>query len=372
MTVQTTSLARYFRPYLSSVDPYKGVETVESLALRLGLDPSRISKLDANENPYGPSPKVREALSNLKNVHRYPDPLAQDLRARVAEYAGVEVDQVFLGAGADELLELVVRLFIEPGDLSVDSPPTFSMYTVFPLQNAGRVISVPRDESWGLDVPGILRVIDEGSKVVWICTPNNPTGNSATDEELLPILETGVPVVLDEAYYEFCGRTRVDWLERYPNLIIMRTFSKLAGLAGMRVGYMLAHEEIVAQALKIKQPYNVTVASQAAALASLDDLDRLQHNVELIVTERDRLGALLREQGTLIPYPSDANYIMCKVNGDAKEIHSALASRGVFIRYFAKPGIRNCLRVSVGKPEDTDRLLEGLNELSQRNSRAGV
>lgn len=368
MTTQTRGITEFFRSYLKDIEPYKGVDTIETLAAKLGLDPAAVSKLDANENPYGPSPKVFEALAGLRNAHRYPDPVSRELRERVAGYAGVEVDRVLLGAGADELLELIVRIFIEPGEVCLNCPPTFSMYTVFPLQNAGRVVQVERDDNWNLNVEGILREISDGAKLVWLCSPNNPTGNVARDEDLVPILGTGVPVVLDEAYYEFCGKTRVGWLREYPNLIILRTFSKLAGLAGMRVGYMLADAEVVAQALKIKQPYNVTVASQAAALASLDDLPRLQHNVDLIVSERERLTELLRQQGTLIPYPSEANYVLCEVNGNAADICAGLARMGIFIRHFDKPRISNHLRVSVGKPKDTDRLIAGLDRLASEGA----
>ncbi len=355
----------YLRPHLADVEPYKGVDTPEALAARYGFSLEEVSKLDANENPYGPSPRVYEALGGLRNLHRYPDPPARELRRRIARYVGVGEDRVVVGAGADELLELVVRLFLGPGDTAVDCPPTFSMYSAFARQNGARVVEVERGPSWELDVEGVLGAVRSGARVVFLCSPNNPTGNVPPDGELRPILETGVPVVLDEAYYEFSGVTRAGWLDAYPNLIVLRTFSKLAGLAGLRIGYMLAHPDVVAGALKIKQPYNVTVASQAAGIASLEDLPRLQENVRRLVAERDRMAGLLAEHGLLVPYPSSANFVLCEVRGaDAREVQCELASRGVFVRHFSKPRLEGCLRVSAGRPEDTDRLMRALHEIS--------
>lgn len=358
-----TQLRSYFRPYLSEVAPYVGVERIDTLAVRYGLAPDAVSKLDANENPYGPSPLVYEALGSLRDANRYPDPLASELRERIAGYAGVEVSNLLVGAGADEILEQLVRLFVDPGEITIDAPPTFSMYPVFTVQNAGRSLQVPRGERWEVDVPGMLDAVGPGVKLIWVCSPNNPTGNVTPQEDIVALLETGVPVVVDEAYYEFSGKTCLPLLSKYPNLIITRTFSKLAGLAGMRVGYVLAHEEVIAEMLKIKQPYNVTIAGQVAALASLQDLDRLKENVDKIVRERDRMAELLREHGELTPYPSEANYLLCRAQGDPQQLKADLAARGVFVRHFAKSRIDGCLRISAGAPEDTDRLMSALEEL---------
>jgi len=377
---RTPGLQSYFRPYLADIAPYVGVERIEALAARYGLAPDAISKLDANENPYGPSPLVYEALASLQDAHRYPDPLAGELRDAVAAYAGVETEQVLLGAGADEMLEVLLRLFMAPGECTLDAPPTFNMYPVFTLQNGGRVISVPRGPSWELNLPEMLARIEgsvenenERVKLVWVCSPNNPTGNLASHEEVVALLETGAPVIVDEAYYEFSGRTHLPLLREYPNLMIARTFSKLAGLAGMRIGYVVADPAVIHEAKKIKQPYNVNIAAHVAALASLRDLPRLQHNVDLIVEERERMAALLREHGELDPYPSDANYLLCRTaDNDGKRLRDDLSRRGVFVRYFAKPGLEGCVRISAGAPADTDRLMSALEAVrpARENARA--
>ncbi|ACZ41577.1 histidinol-phosphate aminotransferase [Thermobaculum terrenum ATCC BAA-798] len=355
---------KYLRQHLEVLEPYRGVETIDSLAARYGLDVSQIVKLDANENPYGPSPLVYQALANLQDINRYPDPLSTSLRRKIAEYAGVTTEQVLVGAGADEIIELLIRLFVGTGEAVVDCQPTFSMYSLFTLQNAGEVIDVPRGDDWNIDLQSILKVLAAWPvKLVFICSPNNPTGNLVSEQDVVRLLDTGIPVVIDEAYYEFAGKTFVGLLPRYPNLFIVRTFSKLAGLAGLRVGYLLASEIIVNELLKIKQPYNVTVAGQAAALASLQDIDRLQDNVRRLVEERERMFTKLREQGVLQPYPSKANFLLCRVNGDAKLVREELAKRGIFVRHFSKPRIQDCLRVSVGLPEHTDRLIEALDDI---------
>lgn len=364
MAMLKRPLRSYFRPHLESINPYHPVQPPEALARRLGLQTAEVSKLDANENPYGPSPLALEALRSVDSIHRYPDPLAADLREAVAAYAGVRSSMVLIGAGADELLELIVRLFVDPGDATVDAPPTFSMYSAFTLQNGGAVRAVPRCDDWSLDLDGMLDAVP-GANLVWTASPNNPTGNLLDELSLRALLGTGAPVVLDEAYYEFSGRTFADLLGEFENLIILRTFSKLAGLAGLRVGYMLARETVVSEALKIKQPYNVSVASQAAALASLQDLPRLSANVRRLVEERERMMELLRAEGSLRPFPSSANFVLCRVSrGSAPEVLAALARRGVFVRHFDQPRIEDCLRISVGRSEDTDRLVAALTDIS--------
>ncbi len=363
MTTQQNRLDHYFRAHVRELEPYVPPEALEILAYRAGLDPAHASKLDFNENPYGPSPRVKEALASLGNVHLYPDPIAGELRGELAAYAGMDVEQILIGSGADELISLVVSVFVEPGDVVVDLTPTYSMYGGVTLQHAGKVVHVPRGDRWEVHVPAVLAEIERGAKVVWVCSPNNPTGSLATEEEVVPLLETGVPVVLDEAYYEFSRHTFAPLIRTYPNLIVLRTFSKLAGLAGLRIAYMLASRDVLDQAHKVKLPFNTTLAGQVAAVAALRDREYLAANLDALLTERERLIELLREQGELDPYPSDANFLLCRTSGDAPGLHRELAARGVFVRHFPKPRIDDCLRISVGRPEDTDRLLAALDEV---------
>ncbi|MDQ3328606.1 MAG: histidinol-phosphate transaminase [Chloroflexota bacterium] len=370
MPNQSGNIDSYYRPHVRDLEPYVPPEALEILAYRAGLDPAHASKLDFNENPYGPSPRVIDALASMANVHLYPDPIAGELRGELASYTGTNAEDILIGAGADELISLLVSVFIEPGDVVVDLTPTYSMYGGVTLQHAGRVVHVPRGDGWTVDVPAVLAEIEHGAKIVWVCSPNNPTGSLATEKEVVPLLETGAPVVLDEAYYEFSRHTFAPLIHTYPNLIVLRTFSKLAGLAGLRIAYMLASRDVLDQAHKVKLPFNTTLAGQVAATAALRDRAYLAANLDALLVERERLVTLLREQGELDPYPSDSNFLLCRTSGDAPGLHRALAARGVFVRHFPKPRIDDCLRISVGRPEDTDRLLAALEEVRPAARRA--
>jgi histidinol-phosphate aminotransferase len=223
------------------------------------------------------------------------------------------------------------------------------------------VVSVERDADFNIQVDSVKKAISSRTKLIFIASPNNPTGNAVPGRDVLEIIETGVPVVIDEAYYEFCGETAMPLTERYPNLMVLRSFSKWAGLAGLRVGYGVFPPRIAAYLMAIKVPYSVSMAGEIAARESLADLPYLQDKVKAIVEERGRLMSGLRKIPWLKPYPSKANFIYCAVlEGSAAELHRKLQQKGILVRYFDKPLLRNSIRVSVGRPRDTDALLKAL------------
>ena len=202
------------------------------------------------------------------------------------------------------------------------------------------------------------------TRLIILANPNNPTGNLTPHEDIITLAETGVPLMVDEAYYEFSGDTVLPLAEQYPNLMVLRTFSKWTGLAGLRVGYGVLPPEMVGYLLKIKMPYNVNAAAQVAVQASLQDMDTLRQNVRAIVAERARLLEQLQGLGWLKPYPSQANFIFCSVlQGKAGEIYRRLQQKGVLVRYFDQPLLQDSLRISVGKPEHTDTLMQALREV---------
>src|SRR5512142_3035656 len=292
--------------------PYTPIEPFEVLSERLGRPPETIVKLDANENPYGPSPLARKALAELDFPHIYPDPESRALRRGLAAFTGLPVEHIMAGAGADELIDLLLRVLLEPGDCVINCPPTFGMYPFDTLLNAGQVIDVPRRPDFSLDLPAIQRAVEtRHPKAIFITTPNNPDGSLPPAEEIDFLLSLPVLVVIDEAYIEFTssgGRlgerlTRLPEVPRRENLVVLRTFSKWAGLAGLRVGYGAFPGWLLPALWKAKQPYNVNVAASAAALASLRDLDTLGGNVERIRQERERLFGLLSSVPYLHPYP---------------------------------------------------------------------
>ena len=354
------------RPDIADMAPYTPIVPFDVLSQRLNKAPEDIIKLDANENPYGPSPRVHQALADETYYHIYPDPDSTTLRQALSQYTGIDATHIVAGHGADELIDLTIRLFIDPGNAVINCPPTFGMYHFDTELNGGKIIDIERKEDFSLDTESVIKITnnDQNIKIIFITSPNNPDGSVLDDACLRQLLQLPLIVVLDEAYIEFAGESRADWVLEYENLIVLRTFSKWAGLAGLRVGYGIFPHWILSHLLKIKQPYNVNVAGATAALASLSDVCRLQESVKKIVAERGRLYQALQEFDFLEPYPSNANFILSRVIGrDAGELKATLAEQGILIRYFNKPRLRDHVRISVGTPSQTTILLETLSTL---------
>ncbi len=368
---QRTETRVRIRPDIAAMEAYSPTASLEVFAQRLGLAAETLVKLDANENPYGPSPRALEALAQLSTAHIYPDPEARHLREKLSAYLGVDAAHILVGAGADDLIMLLLQLFIAPDDVVVNCPPTFSMYAFDAPIAHGRAVNVPRRADFSLDVDGIERAVRaHNAKLLFLCSPNNPDGSLIPPETVERLLALPTVVVLDEAYQEFSEAP--SWAARVPqapNLVVLRTFSKFAGLAGLRVGYGVLPLEIIGHLWKIKQPYNLNVAADVAARASLDDLPRLQANVQRIIAERKRLAEALAAFPFLHPYPSRANFVLCRVEGrSARALHAALARRGVLVRYFDKPGLRDHIRISAGTPAQTEALLAALHEIAEEET----
>jgi histidinol-phosphate aminotransferase len=311
--------------------------------------------------------QVAKALGNLKFPYVYPDPESRQLRAALAEDSGLESEYILAGCGADELIDLIMRCVLEPGDKIVDCPPTFTMYEFDASVNGALVIKVPRLPDFSLDVAQIVKVVEqEKPKSIFLTSPNNPDGSIINDEDLLKILDLPILVVLDEAYIEFSSlQTRMSWVKKHDNLIVLRTFSKRAGLAGLRVGYGAFPLSIIEYLWRAKQPYNVSVAAEVSACAALQNPTYLEEVKNLLLQERDRLYDLLKEIPFLKPFPSHSNFILCEVTSgkDAKKIKEDLAKMGVMIRHYDKKELKGYIRISVGKPEHTDALMKGLKAL---------
>ncbi len=357
------------RPHIEAMAPYAPVEPPEIWAARLGIPMERLIKLDANENPYGPSPRVQQALAALLNAHIYPDPTQRPLRLALARWLGADVEQILAGAGSDELIDLVLRLVIEPGDVVLDCPPTFGMYRFCSAVCSAQVRQVPRRADFSLDLPAIEAAArDERAKVLFVTSPNNPDGSLTPPGVIERLLRLPILVVLDEAYVEFSGEpSLIPQVAAHTNLIVLRTFSKWAGLAGLRVGYGVFPAALMPHLWKIKQPYNLNAAAAAAAIASVEDHEYLLHNVRRLVHERERLERELARFPFLRPFPSRSNFVLCRVQGlPARQLMSALRERGILVRYFEQPSLADCIRVSAGTPEQTDALLAALAEIGEQ------
>jgi histidinol-phosphate aminotransferase len=328
-------------PYSSARDEYQGEASVF---------------LDANENAFG-SPLEQQ-------YNRYPDPLQFEVKKRLSQIKGVPPRNIFLGNGSDEAIDILFRSFCNPGvDNVILVPPTYGMYQVSANINDIAVKNVPLTEEFQLNLEGIAEAIDEHTKLIFICSPNNPTGNSIdrTDVETLLANFSGI-VVVDEAYINFSRqKTFIQELTEYANLVVLQTLSKAWGLAGLRVGMAFASEEIIEVMNKVKPPYNVNEASQQLALQALGNIEQINSWIKETLIQRDNLVLGLKHFDFVVDiYPSDANFILVKTT-DANGIYNYLVDKGIIVRNRSKVELcEGCLRITVGTPAENNILLETL------------
>ena len=340
-------------------------EPLEEIARRLQLPVGQLIKLDANENPYGTPRHTLDALSGYAHYHRYPDPVSRRLRQAIGEYIDVEPTRILVGNGSDELIDVILRLF-RPGPNGggiaqvINCPPTFGMYQFYGVTNDMEIFQYPRDADFYVNAEGIEMLCRKNPqpRILFLSSPNNPDGQVLPEADLLRLLDLPLVVVLDEAYIEFSGGSRVSLVEGRDNLIVLRTFSKWAGLAGLRVGYGVFPEVLMNSLWRLKSPYNVNGVAQAAALVTLEHVDEALATVKKIVAERGRLLEKLREISFLDVYDSQANYVLCRVNGlDVGAIRQAMERRGIILRYFEQPELDNYVRITVGTPMQDESVL---------------
>lgn len=359
--VVETSRSRTLRASVENAVEYLPVESLETMAQRLGVPPEEIAKLDANENPFGPPPAVVAALASVTDLHLYPDPDQRRARRALSDYTGAPVERILLGNGSDELLDLILLATIEPGDEVLVPVPSFGVYLSRPPLFGARVVTVPRTASFDLDLEALEQSISPRTKLLFLASPNNPTGNLVTADELERLARTGILVVVDEAYYEFAGTTLQAFTERYDNVILLRTFSKWAGLAGLRIGYGIFPPAIARAIWRVKQPFNVNAVAQVAVEAALADREWLMERVSVLRRERERLYHGLQRFPFLQPYPSHANFVLCRVHdGRAHELHAHLLRAAIVVRRYDDEWLRDYLRITVGTPEQVDRVLAAL------------
>ncbi len=359
-------IERLIRPELAVFGGYAARKSPDTLDGEVEVPVESIIKLDANENPYGCSPMVNRALANYPYMNIYPDDGQTKLRKLLEGYAGVDAKHIVAGSGSNQLIDLVLRLFVSKGDEVINLVPTFGIYRFSTELCGGNLVEVSRDENFTVDVAAVKAAIGRKTKIICLANPNNPSGTVTPGEDILAILDTGLPVLIDEAYYEFSGQTVAPLVGQYENLMVLRTFSKWAGLAGLRVGYGLFPPRIADYLLRIKIPYNVNVAALVAVEESLKDIDYLMGTVRAIIAERGRLLSELRKLEWLRPIPSQANFILCEVlKGEASELVRRLQGKGILVRYFDQARLRNFIRISVGKPEHTDALIKALREIER-------
>ncbi len=337
---------RTLKPYSSARDEFKGEANIF---------------LDANENSLG-SPLV-------KWYNRYPDPLQLKVKEKIAFIKKIPVDQIFLGNGSDEAIDLLYRCFCEPGiDEVVIFPPTYGMYEVSANINNVKLNRVPLTEQFQLDLEALEQAIKPSTKIIWICSPNNPTGNSIDKEAIEMILNNfdGL-VVIDEAYINFSRqKSWLSDLQDYPNLVVLQTLSKAWGLAGIRLGMAFASSEIIGYLNKVKPPYNISEPVQELAIKALDEIGQVNDMIVILVNERQNLvTSLLQQKEVLKIYPSDANFLLVKFK-DALGLYKYFVDQGIVVRDRSNVLLcEGCLRITVGTPQENSKLLESLNSFNQ-------
>jgi len=359
-----------FRSDHAGVETYRTVQTLEALSARYDIPVDAWVKLNQNENAYGSSPEAYSAMAEIQ-LHRYPDSFSTDLCAALSEYCGVSPDRFVCGNGGDEIIDVLFRLFMDPEDEAITCPPTFGFYSVAAKLNRARLLPVPRDSAFDIDPIAIAAALTPRTKLILLCNPNNPTANSTSESDLRRVLDIGVPVMLDEAYFEFAGHTHLALQDEYPHLMVIRTFSKWAGLASLRIGYGIFSTELAKHVRAIRPAYTVNGAAQAAATASIRDREARLAVVARVRSDRDALVSGINQTAVLRALPSETNFIYCIESGagSAGWVYEELLKRGVIVRLFASP---DAVRITVGMPSENTALLAALSDIALTVSRETV
>jgi len=347
---KSKDITRLIRPQVRKLTAYHVDET-----------PVRI-KLDAMENPFPlPDALRREIAGALQNapLNLYPDPSAKAVKKAIAAMWGMKPDQMVLGNGSDELIQTIILAF---GGPVLIPAPTFAMYDITSRALGQDVATVPLGRDFDLDADLMIEKAKERkAKIIFLACPNNPTGNRFADDAIRKILDnTNAAIVLDEAYYSFSGKTYLPLLKKYPNMIILRTLSKI-GFAGLRIGALTAAPAVVGELNKIRLPYNINTLSQIAAVTALRHREVVESQISLLISERGKLyNSFLRMQGVTV-YPSETNFILIRTVTDATRIHERLRRSGILVKNLNRPGpLKNCLRVTVGTPAENRAFLKTL------------
>ncbi len=352
--------------YVRSIAPYQPGKPISELARELGLKEEGIVKLASNENPRGIGPRTRAAIeAAIPEVARYPDGNGFDLKVALSRRYGVDMGSIVLGNGSNDVLELVALAFLGPGRAAVFSQHAFAVYPLATQARGARQIAVPA-KAFAHDLEAMAKAIDDETYVVWVANPNNPTGTFARGEEIEAFLKR-VPeralVVLDEAYNEYLTpdlrADSVKWLKRHPNLVITRTFSKAYGLAGLRVGYALAHPSVADVMNRVRQPFNVNSIALVAATAALNDMEFVARSYAENLQGLRQLEEGARALG-LEFIPSYGNFLTIRV-GKAAEVYKRLLRRSVIVRPVAGYGLPEHLRVTVGTAQENEKFLSALS-----------
>ncbi|MFC5714231.1 histidinol-phosphate transaminase [Thalassorhabdus alkalitolerans] len=346
--------------------PYKPGKPIQEVKEELGLD--EIIKLASNENPFGPSPKAKEAMvAASSSPEIYPDGYAARVREAVAKELGVEKEQLIFGAGSDEVILMLCRTFLTPETNTVMAAPTFSQYKHNAIVEGTEIREVPLTDGVH-DLDAMLKEIDEETRIVWVCNPNNPSGTYNNEEDFLRFLKQvpkDVLVVSDEAYIEYVTAedypNTIELLDDYPNLMVLRTFSKAYGLAALRIGFGVASRELIRTVDPVRPPFNTTVMAHEAAIAALQDKDYVRECHEKNKQGLKEFTAFCKEEG-LYYYPSQANFLLINTGISGDVVFDSMLKKGFILRSGEALGFPNCVRITVGDQEQNRKCMKALKE----------
>ncbi|HZJ56993.1 MAG TPA: histidinol-phosphate transaminase [Clostridia bacterium] len=356
------------RNAINNLNPYIPGKPISEVQRELGLD--RVIKLASNENPLGNSPAASKAVKDwAQNMAIYPDGNSADLKAALSEKLGVGPEQLLFGSGTDQILEIIAQTYINPGDNAIMGDPSFPRYETVVRVMDGEIIKIPLTGEHRLDLEGFLSKVDSRTKIIWLCNPNNPTGTMITAKEQRDFIERipgDVLVVLDEAYYEYAfGNDYPDsigLLDEFKNLLILRTFSKAYGLAGLRVGYAISNSDTIGYLNRVRGPFNTNAAAQTAAVAALGDKDFIDKSIANNVRGKEFLYSSFEGMG-LDYIPTYANFLMVRVNLPSAHVFGELLKKGVIIRSGDIFGMDDWIRVTVGTEEENNLFIKALGEV---------
>jgi len=354
------------REDLVSFEPYSWEPSTEEIARSVGLRPSRIVRMDTNVSPYAPVRVLEELARRLPRlkVNQYPDTSYRELRELLADYAGWDQELIVPTNGADEGIDIISSAFLRAGLEAISPVPTYSYFRVSTELQGARFVPVKRAEDFSFSAEQLLERYNKNTAVIWICDPNNPTGNRVEEVTVRRLCEeTEALVVVDEAYFEFSGRTSLGLLRDYPNVCVVRTLSKAFGLAGLRIGYVLCTEEVARELNKARPPNSLGTVNVAGALIALRNRSYVSKVVEEIVGERERLfGELSRIDGLKV-FPSNANFLLIRFRSaeEAAAVKERLLRSGIVVRTFpGNPRLSDCIRVTVCSRRENERFLRSL------------
>ncbi|MEM2133229.1 MAG: histidinol-phosphate transaminase [Candidatus Jordarchaeaceae archaeon] len=361
---------KLIRQIVLGFKPYQGEISPEELAKQLGVSKEDILPLHANENLFIEKEwileKTREAISTL-DFRSYPDPETVETREAIAEHFALESSEIVLGNGSDEVLDILTKVFIEPGNETIILEPTFGIYRFFTLLLNGKPQTVLLNEDFSPNVEAVLKSVTPKTRIIFLCSPNNPTGNQYPKEDIKRIIEeSGCIVAVDEAYADFADYTLLKWINDYENLIVLRSFSKSFGIAGLRIGFAATNSELAEIIRKTVVPYNVNKLAQKMVVVLIESWDYLRQKILEVKKEREFLYNQLNKNESLKAYPSQANFLLLRVikpHCTAKSLQNKLLSKGILVRDRSDlPLLNNCLRITLGPRKINQRLLDSIKE----------